>query len=147
VKGIALLDVNVLVALFDSEHPHHDAAHRWFAAQRESGWATCSITENGAIRVLSNPAYTPLAERPVEVIERLRALRSSGGHAFWRDDVSLCDNDRLSARAPIGHRQVTDAHLLALAVARAGYLATFDRGIEIAWVAGAGRQNLRVLEA
>jgi predicted nucleic acid-binding protein len=27
-----LLDVNVLIALFDSAHAHHDAAHRWLLA-------------------------------------------------------------------------------------------------------------------
>jgi predicted nucleic acid-binding protein len=27
---VALLDVNVLVALFDPVHTHHEAAHQWF---------------------------------------------------------------------------------------------------------------------
>ena len=53
----ALLDVNVLVALFDPDHVHHDLAHDWFADHRSRGWATCPITENGVIRVLANPAY------------------------------------------------------------------------------------------
>jgi len=54
---IALLDVNVLVALFDPNHTLHEPAHRWFETERESGWATCPITENGLVRVLSNPKY------------------------------------------------------------------------------------------
>ena len=29
----------------------------------------------------------------------------------------------------VGYRQVTDAHLLALAISRKGRLATFDRGV------------------
>jgi uncharacterized protein len=36
-----LLDVNVLVALLDPAHLHHDAAHAWFEVKREGGWATC----------------------------------------------------------------------------------------------------------
>jgi uncharacterized protein len=55
VSRIALLDVNVLVALFDPDHVHHDLAHDWFADQRAAGWATCPLTENGLIRVLSSP--------------------------------------------------------------------------------------------
>jgi predicted nucleic acid-binding protein len=30
VSRIALLDINVLVALFDADHVHHDFAHDWF---------------------------------------------------------------------------------------------------------------------
>ena len=52
----ALLDVNVLVALFDPDHVHHDLAHDWFADQRVRGWATSAVTENGLIRVLTNPS-------------------------------------------------------------------------------------------
>ncbi len=55
---VALLDVNVLLALFDPDHIHHEAAHRWFARSRESGWASCPLTENGVVRILSNPAYS-----------------------------------------------------------------------------------------
>ena len=52
----ALLDVNVLIALFDPVHGHHEPAHAWFAHNRPFGWATCPITENGLVRVLSNMA-------------------------------------------------------------------------------------------
>ncbi|HWJ56793.1 MAG TPA: hypothetical protein VNR90_11235, partial [Vicinamibacterales bacterium] len=52
---IALLDVNLLVALFDPDHVHHDISHDWFAEQRGVGWATCPLTENGLVRVLSSP--------------------------------------------------------------------------------------------
>lgn len=52
---IYLLDINVLVALFDAAHVHHEPAHRWFAAVGKTSWPTCPITENGCVRVLSNP--------------------------------------------------------------------------------------------
>ena len=54
---IALLDVNVLVALFDPAHLHHEAAHVWFGRNRSRRWATCPLTENALVRVLSNPSY------------------------------------------------------------------------------------------
>jgi hypothetical protein len=53
----ALLDVNVLIALFDPGHPNHEDAHRWFSRNRKQGWATCAVTINGCIRVLSSPSY------------------------------------------------------------------------------------------
>ena len=82
---VALLDINVLVALFDPEHAHHEAAHEWFAANRATGWATCPLTENGFVRVLSNPAYAPMPERPPALLGRLRAFCESGEHTFWPD--------------------------------------------------------------
>jgi len=54
---VALLDVNVLVALFDPAHLHYEAAHAWFGANRKNRWATCAPTENAFVRVPSNPAY------------------------------------------------------------------------------------------
>lgn len=79
----ALLDVNVLVALFDPDHIHHEPAHRWFSRQRSRGWATCAMTEIGLIRVLSNPAYSIAAERPAAIVTRLAQMRTSGDHLFW----------------------------------------------------------------
>jgi uncharacterized protein len=147
VSRVALLDVNVLVALFDPDHVHHEAAHRWFADHRPLGWATCPLTENGLLRVLAHPAYSPAAEQPARVLERLRTFCSSGGHAFWSDDVSLRDADLFHAGSPPSHRQVTDLYLLGLAVRRNGRLATFDRAIPLAKVRGAGAKHLVLIPA
>lgn len=122
-----LLDVNFLVALFDSRHVNHDAAHRWFGAAGAADWATCPITETGCVRVLSNPAYRTVSASPHEVLRRLARFRDSGGHRFWPDDVSLVDSlDDQAARRLVGHHQLTDFHLAALADRRRGRLATFD---------------------
>lgn len=141
----ALLDVNVLVALFDPDHLHHEGAHEWFAEHRAAGWATCPLTENGVVRVLSNPAYSPIAERPASLASRLRAFCDSGGHRFWPDDASLRDETLFTLET--GHRQLTDAYLLGLAVRHAGRLATFDRGITLRAVRGARPEHLAVIEA
>lgn len=145
-SGAALLDVNVLVALFDADHAHHESAHRWFGTHRSQGWATCPLTENGLVRILSNPSYHPSPLRPAEAIERLRAFRASGDHAFWPDDVSLSEAG-LFKPGLTGHRQVTDVYLLALAKRHAGCLATFDRSIPLAAVAGARSEHLLVIPA
>ena len=87
---VALLDVNVLVALFDPDHVHHDISHDWFAEQRGVGWATCPLTENGLARVLSSPRVSTGLTIP-DIAARLRVLKSAGRHVFWADDVSLTD--------------------------------------------------------
>ncbi|HVJ28461.1 MAG TPA: TA system VapC family ribonuclease toxin [Vicinamibacterales bacterium] len=140
----ALLDVNVLVALFNPDHIHHDAAHDWFSEARLHGWATCPLTELGLVRILSNPAYWPGAERCAVVADRLRQFCASGHHQFWRDSLSLSD-ETFNWPLVKGHRQVTDIYLLGLAVKRGGALATFDRTIPLAAVAGAGPDAVRRL--
>ncbi len=142
---VALLDVNVLVALFDPDHPHHELAHDWFADQRPSGWATCPLTENGLVRVLSNPAYGPTAERPSAIRDRLDAFCASGHHAFWPDDVSLRDRELFAATAPASWRQATDVYLLGLAKRHRGRLATFDRAIPSGAVIGATRGDVAII--
>lgn len=142
---VALLDVNVLVALFDPDHVHHDAAHTWFASSRDTGWATCAITENGFVRVVSNPRYPGGRTTAADAAGLLRQLCGSAEHRFWPASVSIRDEERFDYRRLGGHRRVTDLWLLALAVAQGGCLATFDRGIPLAAVAGARPEHLRLL--
>jgi toxin-antitoxin system PIN domain toxin len=145
VSRAALLDVNVLVALFDPSHIHHEAAHRWFGDRRSSGWATCPLTENGVVRILSNPAYSSSAELPADIARRLESFRESGHHEFWFDDASVCDTSLFSLT--IGHRQLTDIYLLGLAVTHRGFLATFDRSIPLKAVRRARPDDLVVIDA
>ncbi len=144
-SGVALLDVNVLVALFDPDHVHHELAHDWFDDQRGHGWATCPLTENGFVRVLTNPAYATPAHRPADIVERLRAFRGSGNHHFWPDSVSLSDPTVFNPAYIRGHRQVTDVYLMGLARQGGGTLATFDRTIPLAAVVGATKSTLQVI--
>src|SRR5262249_24243127 len=112
VSRVALLDVNLLIALFDSEHVHHDVAHDWFADHRANRWATCSITENGLVRVLSTPSYHGGAVRSADALERLRIFSDSDDHTFWDRTVSLRDGRIFYAPALSGYRQLTDIYLL-----------------------------------
>lgn len=143
--SVGLLDVNVLVALFDPEHIHHEPAHAWLAANRSDGWATCPLTENGLVRILANAAYRPEPEPAARIVERLGAFRSSGHHHFWPDDISFCDEARFASGFPVRSRQLTDVYLLALAVRRQGNLVTFDRSIPASAVAGAASRHLTIV--
>jgi len=142
---ISLLDVNVLIALFDGAHCFHEAAHAWFESKHTSGWASCPITENGMVRVLSHPSYPGRRTTLRDAIERLARFRTSGNHTFWPDAVSICE-PMIDATHVRGHRQITDVYLLALAVHHGGRLATFDRSIPLAAVTGAVAERLAVIE-
>jgi hypothetical protein len=81
------------------------------------------------VRVSSNSRIVPEARSPVEAIQLLEQIVALPGHVFWPDDVSIVSSTHVARRRLMGHGQITDAHLLALAIARAGVLATFDGGI------------------
>ena len=140
----ALLDVNVLVALLDAGHLHHRTATDWLAAHAGLGLASCPLTQNGCVRILSLPSY-PNAQAPADVARRLGAATVGAHHEFWPDALSLLEPKRLNWDHVLGSRRVTDAYLLALAVERAGRLVTFDRGIAIAAVPGASKRHLLTL--
>ena len=144
---VHLLDVNVLVALFDPEHINHEAAHTWFAANLGSGWATCPLTENGLVRILSNPAYPGRRTTVADAVGRLRQFTQSGGHTFWAHEVSILTPASVDTPHLTGHRQVTDTYLLALAVIREGALATFDRTMRPTAAVGASDDHLVVIPA
>ncbi|MGD0667411.1 MAG: TA system VapC family ribonuclease toxin [Bryobacteraceae bacterium] len=140
-----MLDINVLIALFDPAHPSHEDAHAWFGKNRKHGWATCPLTINGCIRVLSNPAYPTVDATPGDVIVRLRTLCLSLSHHFWPDSVSLLDERLFDSRQIAGHQKITDVYLLGLAVRHSGKLVTCDRSIPLKAVLGADASHLEVL--
>jgi toxin-antitoxin system PIN domain toxin len=140
----ALFDVNVLIALFDQAHPHHEVASSWLKANIKHGWASCPITQNGCIRIMSQPAY-PGARPPGMIIERLREALNHAAHAFWPDDASIIDSHAVDSTRIHGARQITDTYLLALALGHGGRLVTFDSGIALAAVRGATARNLVAL--
>jgi len=143
----ALLDVNMLVALFDPMHIHHETAHEWFGRNRSRGWATCPLTENGFVRIVSNPKYPGQGTNLRDAVARLAEIRQSADHFFWQDSVSVCEGDFFQTTYIQGHRQLTDVYLLGLAVANRGRLVTFDRNVPLKTVAGAEPQHLEVIGA
>jgi toxin-antitoxin system PIN domain toxin len=126
----ALLDVNVLIALLDAAHQHHATARGWIEAHIEHGWASCPLTQNGCIRILSQPAY-PGPQPPALIAARLAEATATPWHAFWPDDVSLLDPARMNWSHVLGSRQITDVYLLALAVRHGGRLITLDRSVPL----------------
>ena len=140
----ALLDVNVLIALLDAQHLHHEAAKRWLRDNIRHGWATCPITQNGCLRIMAQPSYPNHLPTPV-VAERLREATETDHHRFWPDEVSLLDTNVADWRRIIGPRQITDVYLLALAAHRQGRFVTFDARIPRSAVNRASDPSLCVI--
>jgi hypothetical protein len=126
---VSLLDVNLLIALAWPNHVHHEPALAWFQKNQRNGWATCPVTQSGFVRVSSNRRVMPQAKTPQEAILLLRRIVALEKHEFWTDKTSLASAEFVDVRKLLGHRQITDAHLLAVALENGGCLATFDAGI------------------
>jgi len=125
----ALLDLNILTALLWPAHQHHETAHRWFHARADARWATCSLTQLGFIRIVSNPAFSRDALSPPGAMALLGANLSHATHEFWTETLQVPAAIKGMEPRLQGYRQLTDAYLLALANHRKGVLATFDRGL------------------
>jgi hypothetical protein len=136
---IWLFDVNVLLAIADSQHAFHESIHKWLRAHKGQAWVSCPLTENGFVRILSQPKYASGARPPSEALELLRAIQEAPSldHVFWPDSVSLADaglfhSDRITRAA-----HVTDIYLAGLAFRKGAKLVTFDANVPWHAVAGA----------
>jgi len=124
-----LLDVNVLIALMWPAHQSHPPVEEWFSRHARQGWATCPFTQAAFVRLLSNPAFSRDAVTPQEAIALLSASLKHRYHRFWGDEISLAEAVEGFQGRLVGHRQVSDAYLLGLAIYKGGKFATLDRSV------------------
>ncbi len=129
-----LLDVNILIALGDPAHVHHQRTRAWFLSSDRQAWATCPLTENGFVRILGHSGYPGFDGGTEEARAALRALTSASGHQFWPDELSVVDAATFPRVSSSKH--LTDHYLLALAVRRGGHLAILDQRIDASLVPG-----------
>jgi uncharacterized protein len=140
-----LLDVNVLVALLDEGHVHHSIVQALIDKPKVK-IATCALTENGVLRVMNLPAYSsygPVGFEPIR--KQLQQLCTDLDHEYWPCDISLRQDSTVQWNRVMGHNQITDVYLLALAVKHKGALATLDHRVAIETIRGAQKSNLLVL--
>lgn len=140
----SLLDVNVLIALHDRDHVHHERAATWFAGHAGQGWASCPLTQNACLRIMSQPAY-PSPQPLALLVGMLQQSTASPVHQHWSDDICILDATRFHHAHMHGHRQLTDLYLLGLAVKNGGRLVSFDVRIPLSAVHGATKDHLLVL--
>ena len=145
-SNVALLDVNVLIALLDPLHVHHEPCHHWFAQRGTTPWASCAITQNGVLRILGHPRYPNSPGSPGVVSEILQGLMAHPQHQFWDNSPSLLSQAHVKAHALLDSGQITDTYLLALAVHHGGVLASLDRRLNTDAVQG-GADALELINA
>lgn len=137
-------DVNVLIALFDPAHQHHAVASEAFVELGSDGWVTCSVVENGFLRVISNPSYLN-AVTLAEAASLLQAAIANTNHRRLDQFISLLDSDRFLPSKLVSHRQITDLYLLGMAILHDVKLITFDRNIPAHAAVGFETRHLLVL--
>lgn len=143
----SLLDINLLIALLDPDHIFHDSAHCWWRDNRDLGWASCPLTQNGVLRIMSSPSYGANSSLGLdEIIDALGGFIASSDHVFWADDMSLLDPHFFDHDKFIGSKQLTDVYLLGLSTKNGGRLATFDQRIALKAVKRAGPEDLIIVD-
>lgn len=147
---IELPDVSVLVALMDTLHVHHQRAKQWFDTASRTGWATCPLTQSGAVRVISRPQKLPAQDVTIpEAAQLLINLIQANAthHPVWQDEVLILNAQMFDLSKLKGYRQITDLHLLGIALMNGGTLVTMDTGLPQTMLAvrNAPSQLLRLL--
>ncbi len=127
-SGAALYDVSVLLALSWPRHEFHAQVRHWVTAHRGRGWATCTITEAGFVRVSSQPS-TGLAQGLAQALLMLEKNCAQPDHVFWPMTVSITQILPEIRERIAGHQQLTDALLLDLAIRNGGRLVTLDQRV------------------
>lgn len=142
-----LFDLNLLLALAWPSHMHHGLAHDRFSRLEADKWASCPVTQLGFVRLSSNKAFTSDAVSSREAVEMLRMMTAQGHHEFWPDTLDCCSKVDFPTQRLVGHRQVTDSYLLALAIKRGGVLVTLDRRMrQLAEASGPALKHLEIVE-
>jgi uncharacterized protein len=124
-----LLDANALIALGWPRHEHHEAISRWFKNHAREGWATCAFTQAAFVRVIAQPAFSGHPIGIGDIVELLLRNTMHPKHRLLPLDFGFDQVMGWCTSGLLGHRQVTDAWLLALAIRHKMKLLTFDSGI------------------
>ena len=133
-----LLDASALVAFGFHEHEFHPRMASWvrdLATRRETEFLTCSITELGFVRVLSQTTQYGAAVADARGL--LLQLKANEQIKF----IFIPDHHD-AAQLPLWvktPKQITDGHLARLASAHNGVLATLDTKIRRAFLIPAGK--------
>jgi uncharacterized protein len=124
-----LLDANVLIALGWTRHEHHEKTSLWFKSHARSGWATCAFTQAAFVRIIAQLSFSGHSIGIGDVAELLLRNTAHLKHRLLPLDFGFEEVMGWCSGGLLGHRQITDAWLLALAIRNGVKLVTFDSGI------------------
>ena len=139
----SLLDVSVLISLLDANHEHHAAVMGWWS-QSEDPWASCPVTQNGYLRIVTQQGYANTISVS-EAINKLTQAVSTTAHEFLPDDISLLDTQLVAHQHIQGPKQMTDIYLLALSVSHGARFVTLDKGVSHVTVTQATNASVHVI--
>ena len=124
-----LLDVNVLVAIQWEQDQSHKTVFDWFSRIGKQSFATCAVTQTSWLRLMMNPSFPGQKASMREARAAMQNLTQLEGHTFWAAAPPYEDIVASFVRRILGHRQITDAYLLGLAIQNRGVLVTRDKAI------------------
>ena len=126
-----LPDINVWLALAFEVHAHHRRAVAWFDTLSPQTCAFCRFTQQGFLRLATNPAV--LKDAAVSMVDAWSyddALRSDDRVLFLAEPADLETHwRRHTRRRAYSHKVWGDAYLVAFAEAAAMKTISFDRGL------------------
>jgi uncharacterized protein len=130
VKPSYLFDVNALLALGWDKHEHHSTVCNWLDVYGHLGWASCAITQAGFVRLSAQvQVITGKKKSPEEASKVLSSFLKMSNHSVLPLDFDHRAVVAACTGGIVGHRQITDAYLLTLAIRKGCKLLTFDQGI------------------
>jgi uncharacterized protein len=103
----ALLDVNVLIALFDPLHINHEDAHIWSLPTEDAAGQPARSPSMDAAGFSATPTIPVSKATPLRVVQGLRVLCGKPNHEFWPQDISMLDEERFHWERITGHRRIT----------------------------------------
>lgn len=125
-----LLDVNALLALGWPNHQFHGAVVARLERPPAPRWATCALTQLGFVRLSSNPAIVGVRRTPRQALGVLAGLVRDRRHRYV-ESLPTLPRVETHFRRLLGHQQVTDAYLLAVAATNDAILLTLDRRLAL----------------
>lgn len=125
-----LLDTNILIPLLWPNHTSQVKVLKWFRANAESSFATCSLTQAGFLRITTTPAAMKVVYKLHEAKQLLFECTKRPGHKFLQTNISIFEAMAPFEKRMQGAKQITDAYLLGIARHHGAKLATFDKAIK-----------------
>jgi len=126
-------DVNVLVAAYRPDHPHHQSARAWLddaVAQAASGRASLTLlgtVVTGFLRINTNPKIFRETDPLQDVSEFIDSLLSCPGAQFQPQGATWPNLKQVCLTQQVSGNLVTDAWIAATVMQSGETLCTFDR--------------------
>lgn len=125
-----LFDVNVVVALFRADHPHHDVTRPWFdgLVRNAETFTVPDLVWCSFVRIVTHRRVFVVPASLAEAFDFVRAIREQPGHAsVVPDEAHLGVFEELCQGADATGDLAVDAYLASIAIERGCSLASFNR--------------------